>query len=37
MACPDYAAFAEAIREKLAREIGGLLLSHADRLSPFPP
>jgi hypothetical protein len=37
MACPDYAAFAEAIREKLAREIDGLLLSHADRLSPFPP
>lgn len=34
MPCPDYAAFAEAIREKLAREIGGLLLSHADRLSP---
>jgi len=34
MDCPDYAAFAEAIREKLAREIGGLLLSRADRLSP---
>lgn len=32
MACPDYAAFAEAIREKLAREIGGLLLSRPDRL-----
>jgi hypothetical protein len=25
--CPDYQAFAEAIREKLRREIGGLLLS----------
>jgi hypothetical protein len=34
MDCPDYAAFAQAIREKLAREIGGLLLSRADRLSP---
>jgi Protein of unknown function (DUF1194) len=38
MDCPDYAAFAEAIREKLRREIGGLLLSRADGLSPpsFP-
>ncbi len=27
MHCPDYAAFAEAIRLKLRREIGGLLLS----------
>ena len=26
MDCPDYAAFAEAIRRKLLREIGGLLL-----------
>ena len=34
MDCPDYAAFADAIREKLAREVGGLLLSGADRLSP---
>lgn len=37
MACPDYAAFAEAIREKLAREIGGLLLSRADRLQQGAP
>jgi hypothetical protein len=36
MDCPDYAAFAQSIREKLAREIGGLLLSRADRLSPLP-
>lgn len=35
--CPDYAAFAEAIRRKLAREIGGLLLAAADRLSPPQP
>ena len=34
MDCPDYAAFAAAIREKLKREIGGLLLSRADGLSP---
>lgn len=27
MACPDYAAFAEAIRAKLARELGGALLA----------
>lgn len=32
MACPDYAAFAAAMREKLRREIGGLLLSGRDRL-----
>jgi hypothetical protein len=32
--CPDYAAFAEAIRRKLFREIRGLLLSGADRLLP---
>ncbi|MBK1660528.1 DUF1194 domain-containing protein [Paracraurococcus ruber] len=32
MACPDYAAFAQSIREKLAREIGGLLLAQADGL-----
>ena len=32
MDCPDYAAFAEAIRRKLLREIGGLLLSGADGL-----
>lgn len=30
MHCPDYQAFAEAIRQKLKREIGGLLLSHRD-------
>ncbi|MDO9711548.1 DUF1194 domain-containing protein [Paracraurococcus lichenis] len=36
MACADYAAFAEAIREKLAREIAGLLLSGMDRVSPAP-
>lgn len=30
MHCPDYQAFAEAIREKLRREIGGLLLSRRD-------
>jgi hypothetical protein len=30
MHCPDYAAFAEAIRLKLRREIGGLLLSGPD-------
>jgi len=35
MDCPDYAAFAQSIREKLAREIGGLLLSRVDRLSPL--
>ncbi|WP_149539547.1 DUF1194 domain-containing protein [Siccirubricoccus phaeus] len=34
MHCPDYPAFAAAIREKLKREIGGLLLSEADALSP---
>ena len=32
MDCPDYAAFAEAIRRKLLREIGGLLLSGTDGL-----
>ncbi|MBL6081609.1 DUF1194 domain-containing protein [Belnapia sp. T18] len=32
MACPNYAAFAAAMREKLWREIGGLLLSRANRL-----
>jgi hypothetical protein len=32
MACPDYATFAAAMREKLRREIGGLLLSGRDRL-----
>jgi len=32
MACPDYAAFAAAMREKLRREIGGLLLAGRDRL-----
>jgi hypothetical protein len=32
MPCLDYAAFAAAIREKLRREIGGLLLSRRDRL-----
>lgn len=32
--CPDYAAFAEAIRRKLLREIRGLLLSGADGLLP---
>ena len=37
MDCPDYAAFAEAIREKLRREVGGLLLSRADALSPPAP
>jgi len=31
MACPDYAAFAEAIREKLQREVGGLLLASKGR------
>ncbi|MBX6743285.1 MAG: DUF1194 domain-containing protein [Acetobacteraceae bacterium] len=36
MHCPDYQAFAEAIREKLKREIGGLLLSRGDGLfTPF--
>ena len=29
-------AFAAAIREKLAREIGGLLLSGANAVSPWP-
>lgn len=32
MHCPDYPAFAEAIRQKLKREIGGLLLSRRDGL-----
>jgi hypothetical protein len=27
MHCPDYAAFAEAIREKLRREIGGVAVA----------
>jgi hypothetical protein len=36
MACPDYAAFAQAIREKLRREIAGLLLARADGLCPDP-
>jgi hypothetical protein len=35
MACPDYAAFAGAIREKLWREIAGLLLARRDGLSPL--
>ena len=35
MDCPDYPAFAEAIRQKLKREIRGLLLSHLDAVSPF--
>jgi hypothetical protein len=34
MSCPDYAAFAEAVREKLRREIAGLLLAQADGLCP---
>jgi hypothetical protein len=34
--CADYAAFAEAMRRKLAREIGGLLLAGADGLCPAP-
>jgi hypothetical protein len=33
MACPDYPAFAEAIREKLRRELGGLLLAGAGMAS----
>lgn len=32
MDCPDYPAFAEAIRQKLQKEIGGLLLSGSDGL-----
>ncbi len=32
MACPDYPGFAAAMREKLRREIGGLLLAGGDRL-----
>jgi hypothetical protein len=34
MACPDYPAFAEAIREKLHREIGGLLIAGVAVASP---
>lgn len=34
MDCPDYPAFAEAIRQKLGREIGGLLLSGSDAVFP---
>ncbi|MBL6456545.1 DUF1194 domain-containing protein [Belnapia sp. T6] len=33
MDCPDYAAFAAAMREKLRREIGGLLLSRRNGVS----
>ncbi len=34
--CPDYPAFAEAIRQKLRREIGGLLLAGSDAPSRGP-
>jgi len=37
MDCPDYQAFAAAIREKLLREIGGLRLVRADALEPPSP
>jgi len=36
MDCPDYPAFAEAIRQKLKREIGGLLLSRRDGVFTLP-